>query len=656
MEDVTAQQREVEQSNTDQQLREFEAVLEDLHTEERTFEEAKAVVNPLAKELSTPINRALLNLFGEIFLVADSPEYPSGVPSHHLQSYQILSLLPMQLQSKGATATLTSPKNITGRIAQLKYCVRAMTLAICAVQASEEHTTVQHQLKSKYHRFLTSADETAYSEMSSLSAKATVSILDTQPCPNLRWDEVGFTGTFKGNPFDTRRIGLWVTNILPAQAATLLKQDLLFGIDFNRLHVKIPVLESVSDNIDDHSPGASFLDHAENKPLLLFDGMLLHSLPSDHPLFAMFPAEGRVFDRAAAVAFLCKCWDFEKCFYLNLLICSGPPKRTTEMCSATIRNPSACTVRSLVIDFGRIAVLTTYNKSNRAKGSTSPNDHFFDKLHSNLLFIYLLVVRPLMVTIALEIYGEKVANAFRTMLWTSSHGPLIPSIAREYVNGSFRQHLPEFSITVNSQRHIAIALFRQILATRLPALVLEDNFDVPTEAENKLEHAARLLNLRKDETMDLMAGHGTATAESTYAVSHGREVGRSRTGRFGIMSTTRWSDQRAISDEGYRFFSETCSFPTLTKKQLLGSPIDALQAAPRTTEFDPQQMVNDVVQGKVEPNLMGVPAAEAMHFLVGCCLDAAKDFFSSAQKEKPSYSRPFGEYSSTMVQCLLISR
>ena len=203
----------------------------------------------------------------------------------------------------------------------------------------------------------------------------------------------------------------------------------------------------------------------------------------------------------------------EKQFLLKLMVAmhltGGQPARSPEIGSIKVRN-SAASSRNLFVINGRVAVVTTYDKSRKRRGKTEYVFRCFPDRLSQVIIQYLVYVLP---------FSRVVERTKGDFLFADKHGPWIKDQLSGAVAVATAKHLG-VRLPVSGWRHVAIAIADEHLrkASRVWKQRQEEEEEegegeaVEGESDGEVEQSLF------EHILIRQSAHGRRTAIGRYAI------------------------------------------------------------------------------------------------------------------------------------------
>ena len=290
-----------------------------------------------------------------------------------------------------------------------------------------------------------------------------------------------------------------------------LLHELLFGQSVKP--VPLPQLvDSMGTAQRFQQKGYSFLDHPDNQPWKVgWEFLWQRMLKADQRLVkSRSSGSGSGQDEWAkqpCKAYLAR----EKQFLLKLMVAmhiqGGQPARSPEIGSIKVRN-SGTSSRNLFMINGRVAVVTTYDKSRKRRGKTKYVFRCFPDQLSQIIVQYLVYVLP---------FTRVVSKTKGDFLFAvEKDQPWIQDQLSEAVAVATAKHLG-VRLTVSSWRHVAIAIGDEHLrkASRIWRQRLEDEEEgeeVEGESDGEVEQSLF------EHILVRQSAHGRQVAAGHYAI------------------------------------------------------------------------------------------------------------------------------------------
>jgi len=200
----------------------------------------------------------------------------------------------------------------------------------------------------------------------------------------------------------------------------------------------------------------------------------------------------------------------EKQFLLKLMVAmhvmGGQPARSPEMGSIKVKN-SVTSSRNIFVINGRVAVVTTYDKSLKRRGKIEYVFRCFPDQLSQVIAQYVVYVLP---------FSRIVKKSKGDFLFTDEHGPWIKEQLSGAVAVATAKHLG-VRLTVAGWRHVAIAIANEHLrkASRIWKQDHEDDEEgeaVEGESDGEVEQSLF------EHILVRQSAHGKQTADLRYAI------------------------------------------------------------------------------------------------------------------------------------------
>lgn len=297
------------------------------------------------------------------------------------------------------------------------------------------------------------------------------------------------------------------------QELTVELEGLLHELLFGQSVKPVPLLQLV-DSMGTaqrfQQKGYSFLDHPDNERWKVgWEFMWERMLKADQKLVKS-SGSGSGQEKWAEQpykAYLAR----EKQFLLKLMVAmhiqGGQPARSPEIGSIKVRN-SATSSRNIFVINGRVAVVTTYDKSCKRWGKTEYVFCCFPDQLSQIIVQYLVYVLPFTRVVS-KTKGDFLFAVEKDEPWIQDQLSAAVAVATA-------KHLG-VRLTVSSWRHIAIAIGDEHLrkASRIWRQRLEDNEEgeeVEGESDGEVEQSLF------EHILVRQSAHGRQTAAGHYAI------------------------------------------------------------------------------------------------------------------------------------------
>jgi len=318
---------------------------------------------------------------------------------------------------------------------------------------------------------------------------------------NIYWSDDRQTVFYEGRGVAVARVRAM------CQALTGELEGLLHGLLFHQgvLPVPLPQLvDSMGTAQRFQQKGYSFTDHPDNARWKVGWEFLWERMLQDGQRLVKGGGSGQLeWVDQQCKAYLAR----EKQFLLKLMavmhLTGGQPARSPEIGSIKVRN-SVRSSRNIFVINGRVAVVTTYDKSLKRRGKTEYVFRCFPDQLSQVLVQYLVYVLP---------FSRVVQKTKSDFLFADGQGPWI----RDQLSGALAvataKHLG-VRLTVSGWRHVAIAISDEHLrkASRVWKQEQEGGEDVEGESDGEVEQSLF------EHILVRQSAHGKQTAELRYAI------------------------------------------------------------------------------------------------------------------------------------------
>ena len=262
----------------------------------------------------------------------------------------------------------------------------------------------------------------------------------------------------------------------------------------------VPPLDQIADDRTNGNRGFSFLTHPDNKEWAEAAGRLLimKTMVSDETLRARWMRQGRP-NQAQFEIYRREALSLQTMLLAAVHLMGGLPVRKSEMLTLRYFNTAAGGLRNIFIWKGYVVIRTVGDKTFWYRGERKVWRVLPQRL-SRVVVTFIAVIAPFLETMELQ-WTE--GNGKCPFLFSRRFCRLEPDLVSardmtEAVKAALLRGLPN-AMTVAAWRHVAIAFGRRYLTgelvDRLTAAADEDD----------------------DDTIDLMAGHTTRSAEMHYA-------------------------------------------------------------------------------------------------------------------------------------------
>jgi len=300
------------------------------------------------------------------------------------------------------------------------------------------------------------------------------------------------------------------------QALTTELEGLLYELLFRQSVTPVPLpqlVDSMGTAQRFQQKGYSFLDHPDNKRWKVgWEFLWERMLKADRKLIKS-SGSGSGSGQEKWAEQPCKAYlAREKQFLLKLMVAmhiqGGQPARSPEIGSIKVRN-SATSSRNLFVINGRVAVVTTYDKSRKRRGKTEYVFRCFPDQLSQIIAQYLVYVLPF-TRVVQKTKGDFLFAVEREEPWIQDQLSAAVAVATA-------KHLG-VRLTVSSWRHIAIAIGDEHLrkASRIWRQRLEDededNEAVAGESDSEVEQSLF------EHILVRQSAHSRQTAAGHYAI------------------------------------------------------------------------------------------------------------------------------------------
>ncbi|KAK7685372.1 hypothetical protein QCA50_011234 [Cerrena zonata] len=310
--------------------------------------------------------------------------------------------------------------------------------------------------------FIEKEDTTPFNMIRSLQHRASAISYSTPNVTNIWWtDRVNFQSlVWSGNEIHLSQITSMFHN-METEMMNIWSNDLLLNTD-----AKVDITGHISDDLDDHSVGYSFLTDRRNTMFRKQDQLLKAILanPAAKAKIVVATTSGYAWRRDGLFKWLQDYAILQGLIFLRVEMLGGAPGRGSELFSMMYCNIMT-RIRNLFIIGTYICVLRNYHKSGANSGVDKLIPHALDAFTGNLLIQSLALARPMAEIFAEILFPD---NTEVSKLYQSR---LFVKINRAFTTDDLSNLMAEksqaslgFRLTVNPWRHINIAWRRQLCA------------------------------------------------------------------------------------------------------------------------------------------------------------------------------------------------
>jgi superfamily II DNA helicase RecQ len=288
-------------------------------------------------------------------------------------------------------------------------------------------------------------------------------------------------------------------------------EELLHELLFHQSVLPVPLpqlVDSMGTAQQFQQKGYSFLDHPDNACWKVSWEFLWEQMLRDGQTLVKGRGRGSGSGQLEWADQPCKAYlAREKQFLLKAMLAiymqGGQPCRSPEIGSIKVRNSSTSSRNIFVIN-GRVAVVTTYDKTLKRRGKTEYIFRCLPDQLSQVIAQYLVYVLPFSRVI------EKTKGDF---LFADEHGPWIKGQLSGAVAVATAKHLG-VRLTVSGWRHVAIAISNEHLrkASRIWKQEQEEGEAVSGESDGEVEQSLF------EHILVRQSAHSKSTADLRYAI------------------------------------------------------------------------------------------------------------------------------------------
>lgn len=289
---------------------------------------------------------------------------------------------------------------------------------------------------------------------------------------------------------------------LQDKAWAILRDKLLMGMTISEAFWAD--CQNLQDHFGNRNTGFWFGVHPSNTAIL----RKWHEQFLCHAMLSKVAGRDNI-HHALGTEYMESAWQFCKILYTLLQLTGGGPARATEMCTLLFRN-TPYSVRHLYVMNGLMFYVLGYDKGREKRGGRAKHiARFPDKCTSAILFVYLILVKPMMDAISTEL-GMDVDQCEGKELTASvglfsKYGKMVSASA---LRNAFSEVLKQCDIEFNTNqyRHFHVGVVKNFMA-----------LDESQRDEQGCMDRVAYLNMF--DVMHQQAGHSSETAHSTYGVS-----------------------------------------------------------------------------------------------------------------------------------------
>lgn len=203
-------------------------------------------------------------------------------------------------------------------------------------------------------------------------------------------------GILGGHELSLQRVGK-VVHTLQSQSCDMLTHNILHGLQIRQDFWTS--CRTLQDSLPDRTPGYWFGMHPANyAEYALWRDRLLHRLTPHLSI------EQNTYRISTARRFISSCNDLLALLYTLVQVCSGAPARVTELGVIEVRK-TAHAARHVYNSNGQLFTITSYHKSRAVStAARKPIPRFPDSAAAGLLFVFLLIFKPVQVAHIQQVY------------------------------------------------------------------------------------------------------------------------------------------------------------------------------------------------------------------------------------------------------------
>ncbi|KAH7918103.1 hypothetical protein BV22DRAFT_985743, partial [Leucogyrophana mollusca] len=459
----------------------------DLPLSEELEEATEALASDLAEEREARLSDSLHSVFMALWTRKWTRTEANKVPC---PTERALALLTLERDG-----SYKEPKDVTGIIAKLEWCIRFACL-------QEIHRTVESEFDGEEEAacdalvpWFTEKTNSPFSRIRSLQHRATAIALQTMSMPRIWWtDRKGYRSMlYKGDKIELDALAE-VFAQMEEKMVKLWEDKVMLGlkmrIDYDR----------IADDPTNTEVGYSFLTDARNTMFHQRD-RLLRALLEDASTRGQVAAmrNGRVvWNKGALRRWLKDYAEYQSVLLARCEMLSGAPGRGTELTAMAYCNTRLRPRRNLCVLGDHLSMLRTYHKMGALTGLDKLIPHALDGVTADMLIQDLSTTRPFAEFAAHICFPDQpgVKELYQSHLFVN-YDRLFDS---EDLSHSMSEHTTPvlgFGLKINSWRHISTA-FKRKLGRFAEELADEDVL----------------------ETVDAQqAGHSKATENRVYGIS-----------------------------------------------------------------------------------------------------------------------------------------
>ncbi|TBU54974.1 hypothetical protein BD310DRAFT_826822, partial [Dichomitus squalens] len=358
--------------------------------------------------------------------------------------------------------TLKDPRDVTGVLAKLTYCMRLVFLKQSwNLHSSDPHLSSVTAAARSLRLWFTEGSESTFHTIRTLQHRASAITMSTQNEPNMKWkDDSNFTSLiFKGHEVSLEKLATQAA-ALEDYSRQLLTEVLLFD------HPFFIDISQLKDDMGNSTPGYSLFTDRANEPVLGFtDQLTQHILdtPSLRSRFILSTRDGEIQWNAIALgAWLSNYAKLDLLCLVQVEMNCGAPPRTTELTAMARCNTLYGMLRAIRIIDGHVVLMRSYHKMRTAQGHDRVIPHSLNAALAALLIYKEALCHPFAQLCVNVLYPNDryVKSLYQNFLFINHNKPFVGDDITQEMRNWTKQYIG-YELGVRDWRQVSTPLRRQ---------------------------------------------------------------------------------------------------------------------------------------------------------------------------------------------------